>query len=277
MKRFITTLALVCIVGSSSLCFGWGRDAHAAIAYIAERHLTPTAKANIEKCIDGRSIVYYASWLDNHRAENKSWGKLAHVAHYDIATCEPIGKPYKYMKSTINKLKKYRELPDSTVKVSIYHLVHSLGDYHCPGHVAYYDCSGEKPKRLITSSYDIYLKPKKTRMSYHKLWDGGIVQMGQPGWGYMDWGHALDSSVSQEYIDSVTAGSLKDWMKDIATRTQQEYKIYERAPYKDSLCADDELSVVDADMMNDYYESAAKQILIGGLRMAKIINDIFGE
>ncbi len=277
MKRFITTLALVCIVGSSSLCFGWGRDAHAAIAYIAERHLTPTAKANIEKCIDGRSIVYYASWLDNHRAENKSWGKLAHVAHYDIATCEPIGKPYKYMKSTINKLKKYRELPDSTVKVSIYHLVHSLGDYHCPGHVAYYDCSGEKPKRLITSSYDIYLKPKKTRMSYHKLWDSGIVQMGQPGWGYMDWGHALDSSVSQEYIDSVTAGSLKDWMKDIATRTQQEYKIYERAPYKDSLCADDELSVVDADMMNDYYEIAAKQILIGGLRMAKIINDIFGE
>lgn len=277
MKRFITTLALVCIVGSSSLCFGWGRDAHAAIAYIAERHLTPTAKANIEKCIDGRSIVYYASWLDNHRAENKSWGKLAHVAHYDIATCEPIGKPYKYMKSTINKLKKYRELPDSTVKVSIYHLVHSLGDYHCPGHVAYYDCSGEKPKKLITSSYDIYLKPKKTRMSYHKLWDGGIVQMGQPGWGYMDWGHALDSSVSQEYIDSVTAGSLKDWMKDIATRTQQEYKIYERAPYKDSLCADDELSVVDADMMNDYYEIAAKQILIGGLRMAKIINDIFGE
>ena len=277
MKRFITTLALVCIVGSSSLCFGWGRDAHAAIAYIAERHLTPTAKANIEKCIDGRSIVYYASWLDNHRAENKCWGKLAHVAHYDIATCEPIGKPYKYMKSTINKLKKYRELPDSTVKVSIYHLVHSLGDYHCPGHVAYYDCSGEKPKKLITSSYDIYLKPKKTRMNYHKLWDGGIVQMGQPGWGYMDWGHALDSSVSQEYIDSVTAGSLKDWMKDIATRTQQEYKIYERAPYKDSLCADDELSVVDADMMNDYYEIAAKQILIGGLRMAKIINDIFGE
>lgn len=277
MKRFITTLALVCIVGSSSLCFGWGRDAHAAIAYIAERHLTPTAKANIEKCIDGRSIVYYASWLDNHRAENKSWGKLAHVAHYDIATCEPIGKPYKYMKSTINKLKKYRELPDSTVKVSIYHLVHSLGDYHCPGHVAYYDCSGEKPKKLITSSYDIYLKPKKTRMSYHKLWDGGIVQIGQPGWGYIDWGHALDSSVSQEYIDSVTAGSLKDWMKDIATRTQQEYKIYERAPYKDSLCADDELSVVDADMMNDYYEIAAKQILIGGLRMAKIINDIFGE
>lgn len=277
MKRFITTLALVFIVGSSSLCFGWGRDAHAAIAYIAERHLTPTAKANIEQCIDGHSIVYYASWLDNHRAENKTWGKLAHVAHYDIDTCEPIGKPYKQMKSTINKLKKYRELPDSALKVSIYHFVHSFGDYHCPGHVAFYDCKGEKPKRLITSSYDFYLKTKKTRMQYHKLWDSGIVQMGQPGWGYMDWGHALDSSISQEYIDSVTAGSLKDWMRDIATKTQKEYRIYDKVPAKEKDAEDNELSVVDGDMMNEFYEIAAKQILIGGLRMAKVINEIFGE
>ena len=118
MKRIITTLALVFIVGSSNLCFGWGRDAHAAIAYIAERHLTPTAKANIEKCIDGNSIVYYASWLDNHRAEHKSWSKLAHVAHYNVDTCDPIGRPYKQMKETINKLKKYQELPDSALKVS---------------------------------------------------------------------------------------------------------------------------------------------------------------
>ena len=114
-------------------------------------------------------------------------------------------------------------------------------------------------------------------MSYHKLWDSGIVQMSQPGWGYMDWGHALDSSVSQEYIDSITAGSLKDWMRDIATKTQQQYQIFQKAPKKDKDCADSELSVVDRDMMNEFSEVAAKQILIGGLRMAKVINDIFGK
>jgi hypothetical protein len=93
----------------------------------------------------------------------------------------------------------------------------------------------------------------------------------------MDWGHALDSSVSQEYIDSITAGSLKDWMRDIATKTQKEYRIYEKVPQKDKDAADNELSVVDGDMMNEFYEVAAKQILIGGLRMAKVINEIFGE
>ena len=277
MKRLIIAISIIFIAGSTNLCFGWGRDAHAAIAYIAERHLTPTAKANIESCIDGHSIVYYASWLDNHRAENKSWGNLAHVAHYNVENCDPINKSYKQMKSTMNKLKKYRELPDSALKVTIYHFVHSFGDYHCPGHVAFYDCSGEKPKRLITSSYDIYLQTKKTRMQYHKLWDSGIVQFGQPGWGYMDWGHALDSSISEEYIKSVTAGTLKDWMRDIATKTQQEYQIYQKAPKTSDDLPDNELSQVDGDMMNEFYEIAAKQILIGGLRMAKVINDYFGE
>ena len=86
-----------------------------------------------------------------------------------------------------------------------------------------------------------------------------------------------DSSVPEEYIKSVTEGTLADWMTDIATRTKYEYNIYGRAPAKDKLADDSELSVVDGDMFNDFAEIAAKQILIAGLRMAKVINEIFGE
>ncbi|MBQ9137281.1 MAG: S1/P1 nuclease [Alistipes sp.] len=277
MKRFIILLAALLIAGVNTECFAWGREGHATIAYIAERHLTPKAKENIEKCIDGHSIVYYASWLDNHRAEHKSWGKLSHVCHYDINTLRAIGKPRSYMKSTLKKLKNYRELPDSALKVTIYHFVHSFGDYHCPGHVALYDCTGEKPKKVHTSSYDIYLKTKKTVFDYHKLWDGGIIQQNHPDWGYMDWGHALDSSVPQEYIDSVTAGTWEDWLHDVATRTHKQYNIFEGVPKKDKGAAESELSVVDRQKMNEFGEFAAEQLLIGGLRMAKIINEIFGE
>ena len=277
MKRFILTLTALLICGINAECFAWGGVGHATIAYIAERHLTPKAKENIEKCIDGKSIVYYASWLDNHRTEHKSWGKLSHVCHYDINTLEPIGKPHKYMKSSINKLKKYRELTDSALKVTIYHFVHSFGDYHCPGHVALYDRTGEKPKRVHTASYDIFLKTKNIRFGYHKLWDSGIIQQNHPDWGYMDWAHALDSSISQQYIDSVTAGTWEEWLKDVATRTHKVYNIFERVPKKDKDTPDNELSIVDNQAMNDYVEYASEQLLIAGLRMAKIINEIFGE
>ena len=42
--------------------------AHDAIAYIAECNLTPKAKKTIEKIL-GHSIVYYATWMDEWRAE----------------------------------------------------------------------------------------------------------------------------------------------------------------------------------------------------------------
>ena len=48
---------LLCYCGTA---FGWGKSGHDAIAYIAECNLTPKAKKNIEKYLDGRSIVYYA-------------------------------------------------------------------------------------------------------------------------------------------------------------------------------------------------------------------------
>lgn len=277
MKRFTIFLAAILIIGCNTECFAWGREGHATIAYIAERHLTPKAKENLEKCIDGRSIVYYSSWLDNHRSENKSWGKLSHVCHYNMHTLKAIGKPHKYMKSSISKLKKYRTLTDSALKVTIYHFVHSFGDYHCPGHVALYDCTGEKPKKAHTSSYDIYLKTKKTRFGYHTLWDSGIILQNHPDWGYMDWANAIDSSISQEYIDKVTAGTWEDWLQDVATRTYKEYKIFDRVPKKDKNTPDDQLSVVDRQTMNDYGEFAAEQLLIGGLRMAKLLNEFFGE
>ncbi len=277
MKRFTILLAAMFIVCSNTECFAWGREGHATIAYIAERHLTPKAKENIEKCIDGRSIVYYSSWLDNHRAEHKSWGQLSHVCHYDINTLEAIGKPHRYMKSSINKLKNYRNLPDSALKVTIYHFVHSFGDYHCPGHVALYDRSGEKTKRVHTTGYDIYLKTKKTRFEYHTLWDSGILLQNHPDWGYMDWAHALDSSISQEYIDQVTSGSWEEWLNDVATRTHKVYNIFDRVPKKSKDTPDSELSVVDRQIMNEYGEFAAEQLLIGGLRMAKLLNEFFGE
>lgn len=63
MKKNITLFICLawCAIQSAS---AWNRTAHEAIAYIAEQHLTPSAKAAIEKYLDGRSIVYYAAWMD---------------------------------------------------------------------------------------------------------------------------------------------------------------------------------------------------------------------
>ena len=64
----VKLILLACIAcGAFRPAFGWGKTGHDAIAYIAECNLTSRAKKNIEKYLDGRSIVYYASWMDQVR------------------------------------------------------------------------------------------------------------------------------------------------------------------------------------------------------------------
>lgn len=63
MRTKLFLLACIACHTVQSVC-AWNRTGHEAIAYIAEQHLTPSAKAAIEKYLDGRSIVYYAAWMD---------------------------------------------------------------------------------------------------------------------------------------------------------------------------------------------------------------------
>lgn len=267
MKKSILTI--IAILAAYSSVMAWGYHGHAAIAMIAERHLTPTAKANIEKCIDGHSIVYYASWLDNHRKEYKEWDKLRHTCDFDIATGKLFGNPVKQMHETIEMLGDYKNLTDSVRKVRIYHFVHSFGDFHCPGHIEFMT-NGE---RSHTTNYQVINVDGKP-LRYHTMWDATVLTNVHPDWGYMDYAHALDSSVPQEYIDRVTAGTLEDWLYDALAHSR---RIYTDAPQKPEGTPDSELSVVDRDLMNDFSELAKEQVLKAGLRMAKIINEIFGE
>ena len=267
MRKSIFTL--VAILATYCQAMAWGYHGHATIAYIAERHLTPKAKANIEKCIDGRSIVYYAYWLDNHRKEYKEWDRLRHTCDFDYHTGKLYGDPVRQMNETINILKDYQNLPDSVRKVRIYHFVHSFGDFHCPGHIEFMT-NGE---RTHTANYPVINVDGKP-LRYHTMWDSTVLTNNHPDWGYMDFAHAIDNNLSQSFIDAVTAGTLEDWLQDAYNCSK---RIYTDAPQKPEGTPDSELSVVSRSLMNDFGDLACDQMVKAGLRMAKIINEIFGK
>ena len=90
----------------------------------------------------------------------------------------------------------------------------------------------------------------------------------------MDFAHAIDSGISQQDIDRITSGTLEDWLYDALAQSR---RIYTDAPQKPEGTPESELSVVDRDLMNDFSELACDQVLKAGLRMAKIINELFGK
>ena len=159
MKRF-TLLLVAAILLSTSTSFGWGRLGHATIAKIAETHLSPKAKKQIDRYLGGRSIIYYASYPDDYRQqllldlgfEPSNGPRITVWGHSYQADAEGKLIPgerrgTEYVKNCTGRLEKviddlknnHREMSDSARIVSLAFVVHLVGDIHCPKHIRYTD------------------------------------------------------------------------------------------------------------------------------------------
>ena len=263
MKKIILTVAAALILLPLQL-FAWGQRGHDAVAYIAELNLKPSAKKKIERILGNRSIVYYSVWMDIHKQDpGYEILKDCHTAYVDEPTRQHMVSQYKptggdavtMVGDCWNRLKNYRNLPDSVVVVNLYALVHILGDMHCPGHVYY------ESMRPDLNKYPVTLMGAE--MLLHGVWDSGLVDRMHPGWFYTEWGHQLNK-LGKEEIKEVTAGTPADWFHQTAVDT---YIIYDKGTRGAEL---------GRDYINDMQPMAERQIQIAGYRLAHILNDIFG-
>ena len=98
MKRITITGILLISMFVNFTAAAWGPTGHDVVAAIAEQHLSKKAKKEISKLLDGKSIVYYSSWMDNIQNspywengcdKTKTW----HYANVDKGlTYETMGK-----------------------------------------------------------------------------------------------------------------------------------------------------------------------------------------
>ena len=153
MKRPILLLALAATLCATQNLFAWGRLGHATVARIAEEHLTKKARANLDKWLDGESIVYYASWLDDYKpqmlvdlgydpAKGDRMHQLPHTFSVDAegevvpgnrwpGTDKYLANCLYYIEESADMLKnRIRELDDSTRLARIQLIVHCVGDMH---------------------------------------------------------------------------------------------------------------------------------------------------
>ena len=79
MKRFLLSIAVM--LGAAT-AFGWGQKGHDVTAYIAEKHLTPATRSAVDSILDGKSMVYWANWLDNAGHATDLGGNRTQVKYF---------------------------------------------------------------------------------------------------------------------------------------------------------------------------------------------------
>ena len=257
MKRYIIiVVALLSYLPS----FGWGQKGHDVVAYIAECNLKPEVYQKVVKKLGDHSLVYYANWLDNASYSDqyrytKSWhyANVDEGCTYDTMPKNEKGDVVTAINGIIAELKSGK-LSAEQENVRLRMLIHLVGDIHCPMHAGHLSDRGGNS--VIVKFFD-----KETKL--HSLWDTALVEAAHK-WSYTEWEQQLNRYCTAECKAVLSKGEATDWLNEshaIAT------EIYKATPEKRK---------VSYDYIAYYAPVIEQRLLAGGLRLARILNEIYG-
>lgn len=261
MKTIIKSLCLGTLMTLCSLpAFSWGQKGHDVTCAVAQKHLTKKAEKRLTELLDGKSIVYWSKWMDTasntpEYAYTKTWHfkNIDADETYENAAVNENGDVLTAIESQIAALKS-GTLNKEQSALAVKMLIHFVADLHCPMHMGHKSDKGGNTWQLQYFSKGYGL---------HKIWDTNIIESAH-NWSYTEWVEEIDT-VSKEEIKEIVKGKPDDWGREtyiIAT------EIYNTTP-------------IGSKLSNDYdakwIPTIEKRLLWGGLRLASILNDIFGR
>ncbi len=260
-KLSILILALIATMSVQS-AMAWGTFGHGAMAYIAEQHLTPKAKAECRRYLK-HTLPYYASWMDHWRAvppfhPTDNWHGFSVGENGDVDWSKggkAMGQLHQIMKEMGNG--NYKNLPDSLVRHHLLILVHSVPDMHCPVHVGF--------PRKYYPDYRYSLKRKGKPYKMHGFWDGSPA-FTRKGWTYEKYAEEVDKVSPKQVKKFVKKGNFDYWGRDIIKQAHRAYAI---TP------ADKDIAKLTAEEKAEVLALADEMALKSAYRLAYVLNEIF--
>lgn len=236
----------------------WGQKGHDVTAYIAEQHFTPATAQAVSEIFDGMSPVYWANWLDNaSHTEEYAYSKTWHYKNVD-ADKTYWTQPPQEGGDIVSALRlNIGILADSTKSKADHELalkivVHLIGDLHQPMHMGRATDRGGNNVKVKYFGRDANL---------HGIWDSNLVESAHK-WGYTEWQQQIDRVPEEDEV-VIIGGNLDDWGQKTVNTCRD---IYTDIPANASYSYDEVAKwspVIEA------------QLLIGGLRLAHVLNSIY--
>ena len=256
MKKIIFSAIMALMIVPNA--FGWGSKGHDVVAYIAEQNLSRKVARKVTKALEGHSPVYYANWMDNasHTPEY-AYTSTWHYANVDEGyTYQTMPKNEKgdvvvAVNDLVSQLKSGK-LTSEQESVALRMLIHLVGDMHCPMHAGHKSDLGGNMVEVV-----YFGKPSKL----HSIWDSSLVESAH-NWGYTEWQRQIDRKSKAEG-QQIQQGVPEEWFMETVELCKG---IYKDLPEGTKLSYDE---------VAKYAPMIEEQLLKGGLRLAKILEEIY--
>ena len=239
--------------------FGWGQKGHDTVAFIAENHLTPTTAAAISELLDGKSIVYWANWLDNaSHTDEYAYSKTWHYKNidadmtYDSAPLLESGDIQQAIEDQTAVLldpSASREARQLALKM----VVHFLGDIHQPMHMGHASDRGGNGWTVKYFNRD---------NNIHSVWDSSLPESAHK-WSHTDWQREIDRLSPEEQAAIVNGGTPHSWGKETYEICKE---VYDTTPQGTN---------ISYDYIAKWTPTIEQQFERGGLRLADLLNSVF--
>jgi hypothetical protein len=264
-----SSLALLVTFQATTPAFAWGRLGHRVVSRLAERHLTPQAKAAIaELLVPGESLADASLWADENR------GRLPKTApwHYvDVPLDEP-----KYDRKwsaddskhgcVVDKINEFRlVIKDKTKSIedrgfALRFLIHCIEDMHQPCHVG--DNGDKGGNQTQVRWFD-----KGSNM--HRVWDSGIIERA---------GDSEDFWLA-DLAEFDTEQNRKAWMGGTVEEWATEALLAARVAYQDPRTGK---RIKSGTKLGEEYQEknlpvVRRRLAQAGLRLAWVLNEAFQD
>ncbi len=262
MNKFIRAafVAAICLYFPVR-SMAWGTLGHRVVAEVAEHHLNSKTRKAIARIIGPGSLAMEANWLDFIKSDPAynylyNWHFVNMPSGWDFDKVNNFlqtdtgTNAYNRVNFVIAELKK-KDLPQDKKLLYLRVLVHVLGDLHQPMHVGHKEDLGGNQIKITW-----FNKPT----NLHALWDEALLDF--QNLSYTEYANALDHPSKTQAYDYVQ-GNLANWIfgsYKIASALYSEAEKDTKFSYRYNF---------------DHISTANEQLLKGGLRLAKVLNDIF--
>lgn len=256
MKHFFIGLVFLYSL-SISAADDWGKTGHRAVGEIAEKYLSKKAEKQISKLLAGHSLAFVANYGDDIKSDHayNAYGPWHYVnfpfgERYETYPKSEKGDIIQGIEKCISILKGKHSAPDEKI-FYLKMLIHFVGDLHQPLHIGLAEDKGGN---------DFQVRWFGDGTNLHSVWDYKMLDFYEMSYTELA---ANTDVLSKEEIEAIKKGTVLDWM-------------YESRELCENIYANTEVGEkLSYNYMYEYMNPLRKQLQKGGIRLAKLLNDIF--
>ncbi len=235
----------------------WDKTGHRVVGEVAQHYLKPAAKRAIEKLLNGQTLAEVSTYADEIKSDS-IYDRFYNWHFVNFPLDEEYGEsPLDPKGDIITAIAHCREViadehsSDADKAFYLKLLVHFIGDLHQPLHIGRAEDRGGN---------DIMVQWFYNDTNLHSVWDSKLINF--YGMSYTELSNTLPK-IDKKIRKQLQSGTVLDWVKesrelavDVYNSVESEENLRYRYHYV-------------------WWPTVEQQLLKGGLRLARVLNELF--